>query len=1089
MDSKIFKNPPAENRIMPFWFWNGEMSDPEISFQIREMAEKGLGGFFVHPRQGMEIPYLSDLWFEKVRYAVKEAEKHGLQVWLYDEYPYPSGIGGGEVILQHPEAKHNNLIHKAVEVSGNEVLELELPFAKILSAKAVPVDSSCGSCMWEKAIDISGSAGSLQKSQIYQESGLTDYNSKRYFTNNPVKKLKWTAPAGKWKVVIFLEEEIHDFKYYGTYVDPCSEEAIRTFINITHEKYAEHLGEHFGKTVQGMFTDETGLLGIIPWSSRIPAYFKKMHGYDLVAHLPALTEPEYENAAKIRYDYMQAVHLLFRGAYHQQLGEWCDSHKIKYVTEVPSVRSTTQIYSHVPGGDTSHEKLGRSLKWVLDKYTASYRSNAKNVSALARQQGKRFAFIECFHSVGWSMTLQDAKWMIDKMGAMGINFYNFHAFFFSMNGLRKHDAPPSQFYQNPYWKHFKLLGDYTGRISYTMSTGNAVIDVAVLDPVTTLWTHMGNPFQRFSYAGKDAGEKKRMETLRQDWIDVCSTLLMNQRDYDPLDVEILENADVGSGRIVIGNASYSVLVLPPITNLEEKGWAKIKEFVSGGGTVIGIGSLPYQPINATPGLEQEILEWFGLSAQPQDNYWSTSGSPSGPALSKIHGKGSCVFIPCTGSFGSGGQGKELLQQLNVCCPAQFKLTPVTGNGNDFLTQLREMPDGSKVLFIANHEDGVHEAELSIGLPSDELFFEEMSLETGEISKLTAVKSESGWKLKLRFEPFSSQLLRIYSVPSAAFAAADAGELFPVKIDASQQWQMKALQDNILRLGNFKFALDSSNKGLELGWSNTPDTGSWPELSVKTVIAQCESLQRSHEYSLKFYQEFGTPLRTTIAYPLVTWNSTSFEVNEIPGEAYLLMDRGAISGDFTIYVNGKPIGIKDFNPHFRYDSGNIRCNIQPLLKSGINSLVVRVECAQDWDGLQDPLYITGSFGLSFDGKNPVLGRPAASSALHGGVYNSLPHYSGDISFKRSINLSGVPSAGNFKLDFSNFDPCFHDCAEVIINGVSLGVRAWLPYSWTGAAKLLKLGENEVEVKVSNTLINMLEGKYFDYVEHKTKDVVK
>lgn len=77
--------------------------------------------------------------------------------------------------------------------------------------------------------------------------------------------------------------------------------------------------------------------------------------------------------------------------------------------------------------------------------------------------------IECFHSVGWSMTLQDAKWMIDRMAALGTNFYNFHAFFYTIGGLAKHDAPPSQFVQNPYWPYFRELGDYVGRISYLMS--------------------------------------------------------------------------------------------------------------------------------------------------------------------------------------------------------------------------------------------------------------------------------------------------------------------------------------------------------------------------------------------------------------------------------------------------------------------------------------------------------------------------------------------------------------------------------------------------------------------------------------------
>ena len=38
-----FQNPPVEYRIKPFWFWNGDITKEEISHQIKEMADKGLG--------------------------------------------------------------------------------------------------------------------------------------------------------------------------------------------------------------------------------------------------------------------------------------------------------------------------------------------------------------------------------------------------------------------------------------------------------------------------------------------------------------------------------------------------------------------------------------------------------------------------------------------------------------------------------------------------------------------------------------------------------------------------------------------------------------------------------------------------------------------------------------------------------------------------------------------------------------------------------------------------------------------------------------------------------------------------------------
>ena len=93
---------PSLSGFHPFWFWNARLSAGEIRRQVAEMAAQGIRGFFIHPRQGLDCPYLSEEFFDRVGDAVAAAEKHGLRVHLYDEYPYPSGAAGGEVTLGSP---------------------------------------------------------------------------------------------------------------------------------------------------------------------------------------------------------------------------------------------------------------------------------------------------------------------------------------------------------------------------------------------------------------------------------------------------------------------------------------------------------------------------------------------------------------------------------------------------------------------------------------------------------------------------------------------------------------------------------------------------------------------------------------------------------------------------------------------------------------------------------------------------------------------------------------------------------------------------------------------------------------------------
>ena len=64
----------------PFWFWNDMLSADEIRWQIAEMADKGIRGFYIHPRQGLGQPYLSESFFEMVDVAVELLEAAQEQV-------------------------------------------------------------------------------------------------------------------------------------------------------------------------------------------------------------------------------------------------------------------------------------------------------------------------------------------------------------------------------------------------------------------------------------------------------------------------------------------------------------------------------------------------------------------------------------------------------------------------------------------------------------------------------------------------------------------------------------------------------------------------------------------------------------------------------------------------------------------------------------------------------------------------------------------------------------------------------------------------------------------------------------------------
>jgi hypothetical protein len=1078
MDAQQFRNPDAQYRIQPFWFWNGDMNEAELIRQIQEMHDKGVGGFFICPRQGLKVPYLSEGWFRLVKLAVQAAKERGMHVWLYDEYPYPSGMAGGEVTLLHPDAKHQTMAVTEMRVHGGDKLEKELHWAKIIYARAVPLSES-GERMWGDAVDLREQIGNLQADPVFQKTGLTAYNQKRFFTFRTVYQLEWEAPSAfeQWDVLVYQEKEVEDFKYYGTFVDPCHKEAMATFIRLTHDRYAKYIGEEFGKTVKGMFTDEIGLLGRLPWSPRLPAYFEERNGYSIIEHLPALSDSSYPDAARIRYDYYQSAHELLTESYHKQVYDWCEQHGLQYVAEVPSIRMTTQRYSHIPGGDSCHEKLGRSLEWIIRRYGASFRDNPKMLSSIARQLGRERNMDECFHSVGWSMNLQDAKWMIDRMAAMGTNLYTFHAFFYTTDGMTQHDAPPSHFYQNPYWEQFRLLGDYTGRISYMMTEGTADIRIAVLDPTTSYWTHMANPLHHFDYTGTESKEKARLEGLKEEWRSLSVRLLQSRRDYDHLDAELLAEAAVENGRLVLGKASYSTLLLPPMTNLEGKAWETIKRFLADGGKVIAMGELPQEQIEKGSNVSVEMAEWFA------------GRGPQNEEREVINGSRDAHFVPRDAEAGIQAMLDQLESLLDRLEPRPVELVGRVSSEEirSFLLQSRYMSDDEYVVFASNQEAGEWSTRLRFepariwhevkdgdgGLTS--LLVERLDLETGGIVAVKAAVDGDGLSVEADFAPYASRMYRMTRLKEDLRAIPIGHSVTEWNIEAEGPWSVRALQPNALRLEHFRLSIAGEEAGI---------------VAAKTFVDQCADLAEHHKMPVAFSQVFGTPKKLRLQYPMDCLYTAEFVVEQLPETASILMDESAVLGEWELLVNGESYRRDQFVSHNVYDYSNIVCDITSALKFGSNVLEIRIQVAHDWEGVTDAIFVRGDFGVRLEGDGvPVLiVSPTQTRSLAVRDYvPGYPYFAGVLEYSRTLHMAETELAGigARMLRFPDWD--VHDTVEVLLNGEKLGVRPWTPYAWEVPAGLIRNGDNKLTVRVTTTLIGLLEGKYFDYVEHRVVPV--
>ena len=109
LSDELFKNPTSEYRGTPFWAWNCKMDAEMLGEQIDVLREMGFGGFHMHSRSGMAMPYLQKEFMDLVRFCTDKAKSENMLAYLYDEDRWPSGSAGG-IVTKNPRFRQKKLI-------------------------------------------------------------------------------------------------------------------------------------------------------------------------------------------------------------------------------------------------------------------------------------------------------------------------------------------------------------------------------------------------------------------------------------------------------------------------------------------------------------------------------------------------------------------------------------------------------------------------------------------------------------------------------------------------------------------------------------------------------------------------------------------------------------------------------------------------------------------------------------------------------------------------------------------------------------------------------------------------------------------
>lgn len=582
----------------PFWFWNDRLEAGEVRRQVAEMARQGIRGFFIHSRQGLGQPYLGEAFLDMVEVAVQAAREHGLIVHLYDEYPYPSGSAGGLVTMGCPQFHYTELRHERMECPGGP-FRWELPPGKVLAATAFP--SPGGQVQWDRPVDLSRTVGVLQTAAVYLDQGLTRYNRKRFFSGSPVPVME-AALEGPHRIVASLQTAPRHMKYFGHNIDTLNPQAVRRFMELTHERYRQRLGGHFGAAIASIFTDEAAP----DWSDRLGGELERQLGDGLWRIMPALAEPSHPRHAQAAWALQQLRLRWFAEAWEEPIGRWCRGAHLAYCGEKPSLRLSQLRYMDVPGCEPGHVKAGRPL----DVLGASIRGNARATASAAYFYGKAGSLCECYHSLGWGATLQDAKYLAEGLLLAGVEMLVPHGFFYSTHGLRKHDAPPSFFFQMPFWPMWGRLSRRVDRILEQFAGTRIDAEILLIDC-------------RAGWA---------TAAQQQAWSGIQQSLMAAHLDYLVADTDVLEASSLVPGGVRAAGVVAKAVLLPPMTLLEPPLEAWLGRFERSGGAVVRCGD-DWTPARLLRDLGRHVQPHLriGRHGEPAAAVWSvTRSGPEGP---------------------------------------------------------------------------------------------------------------------------------------------------------------------------------------------------------------------------------------------------------------------------------------------------------------------------------------------------------------------------------------------------------------------------------------------------------------------------
>ncbi|MCE5258929.1 MAG: hypothetical protein LLG44_07725 [Chloroflexi bacterium] len=598
-----FGDPPASYRPQPFWFINHEADPQELVRQVHMMHEKGVGGFAFHARHGLRVRYNSPEWLNALRAVTEEAHRLGMVVWLYDEENWPSGTDGGRLTLEHPEFRMRYLRYWEQRVTGPQHVDIQPTIDDNILLKVF-------------LTPLTNDAESAQPDLDRSEDVTAQYDAAG-------NTLSLEIPAGAYVASFFFICPVPQGVTFlnGWYLDTLDSDACDEFVRRCYEPNLAAVAEYMGNTVQGIFTDEPGLMihdgffgsrafrpdiadplrrlpgSVMAWSRRFPEMFLQWRGYDLLPHLLTLVYETRPEDVRIRQDYYRTATEAYINHYYGAIKRFTRRNNLKLIGHTLE----EPIWAQARSQGNQHQVLFQ-FDWPGYDYLAMQNgiATAQNparllaaqcAASIAALKGGERIMVEAFGGSGNSATLAERRRHANMMALFGTSLFMPHGFYQSFAGERKSDWPPSEFYQAAFWEQYHSFADYLGRLSLVAHAGKPVEPVMILSPIATAYRQL-------------AGNGQVNDKLDVDRVYSALSygLLARQRNHIYIDERHLHLGVLSPHGLSFNDYvnNLDVLIVPAASILDDKTVTFLLDFNAYGGKILWLERMPDRTVTGAP---------------------------------------------------------------------------------------------------------------------------------------------------------------------------------------------------------------------------------------------------------------------------------------------------------------------------------------------------------------------------------------------------------------------------------------------------------------------------------------------------------